>query len=184
VRLRGILSRQVPGLAPSMVSCQRSGTCRLDTDVVWSDAHRFSDLCTAGRTLPPDEARDALERGFALYGGPLLSSRSTRLYDWIHEDDSAGPSPRRRYHALYCWAVQRLGHLYRREGRTDRAIALYKSLLATEPTLEDVTPRNSRNWGSGTGLSTASWGCSRSSPTAAASSATPADGGSASSRAT
>ena len=138
VRLRGILVRQVPRLTPKVVRVQRSGTCGLDANLVWSDAHRFSELCAAAHTLPPAEARRALEEALTLYRGPLLSSRSTRLYDWIEEEDDTGVSPRKRYHRLYSWAVHRMGDLYRREGRTDRAIELYRHVLESQPTLEDI----------------------------------------------
>lgn len=138
VRLRGILTRQVPGLGPDVVRCDRAGTCRLDTSVVWCDAQRFWALCTAARTLPAEEGREALEQAVALYGGELLSGRSTRFYDWVDEHDGYGVSLRDRYHDQYCSATERLARFYRHEGRPERAVALYKNLLKAEPTLEDV----------------------------------------------
>lgn len=138
VRLRGILTRQIPGLGPDVVRCDRAGTCRLDTAVIWCDAQRFWALCTAARTLPPDEGREVLEEAVALYRGELLSGRSTRFYDWVDEHGGSGVSLRDRYHDLYCWATQRLARLYRRQGRPERAVGLYKNLLKAEPTLEDV----------------------------------------------
>jgi len=137
-RLRGILARQVPEFRPDLVRCDRDGTCRLDTTAVWSDAHRFWALCSAARSLPPGEAKPALEQALALYRGDLLSSRATRFYDWVEERDDSGVSLRERYRDQYCWVAQRLARLYRREGRLERAVALYKSLLKAEPTLEDI----------------------------------------------
>jgi LuxR family maltose regulon positive regulatory protein len=137
-RLRGILARQVPEFRPDLVRCDRDGTCRLDTTAVWSDAHRFWALCSAARSLPPGEAKPALEQALALYRGDLLSSRATRFYDWVEERDDSGVSLRERYRDQYCWVAQRLACLYRRDGRPEQAVVLYKSLLKAEPTLEDI----------------------------------------------
>src|SRR5206468_6928400 len=54
-RLRGTLGRQVPGLPADVARCERDGTCLMDTTVIWSDAQRFWALCSAARTLPPNE---------------------------------------------------------------------------------------------------------------------------------
>jgi DNA-binding SARP family transcriptional activator len=137
-RLRSHLTRKVPGLDPSFVRTERDGTCRLDTTQISSDVHRFVALCEAARNLPTGQKISALEKARALYGGDLLSGRGARFYEWLHERDESGLSPRERYREMYLQITQQLATLLRDAGEVSLAIPLYRSLLKVEPTLEDV----------------------------------------------
>ncbi len=138
VRLRALLARQVPGLPSEVVRADRDGTCRLDTNMISSDVHRFVALCRTAPKLPPEDAKLALQQARALYGGDLLPGRGTRLYEWVDERDESGVSLREAYREEYYRATQRLARLFCREGRADLAVPLYKGLLKAEPTLEDI----------------------------------------------
>ena len=137
-RLRALLIQQIPEVTPDAVSCERDGTCRLDPTLIWSDAAEFLSLCRDAAKLPPEQAKSALERARSLFNGDLLTGRGTRSYDWLDERDDTGPSPRERYREEYYRATQRLARLYSREGHPERAVPLYKDILRSEPTLEDI----------------------------------------------
>jgi DNA-binding SARP family transcriptional activator len=88
--------------------------------------------------LPLTEAKGALEQAHVLYRGDLLSGRGTRFYEWVDDRAESGISLREHYREEYYRATQRLAQSYRQLGEVTRAISLYKSLLRTEPTLEDI----------------------------------------------
>src|SRR5262249_41351365 len=134
-RLRALLTEQVPGLRSEVVRAERDGTCRLDATLVAVDVHQFLTLCREARKLPPAEAMATYERALALYQGDLLADRS---YEWIDERDDSGLSPRERYREEYYQATQQLARLHYQEGQAALAVPLYKRLLKSEPTLEDV----------------------------------------------
>jgi DNA-binding SARP family transcriptional activator len=130
-RLRALLARQVPGLSSEVVRCERDGTCRVDTKLVWSDAQEFLKLCQAGAKLPLEQARE-------LYRGDLLSGRGTRFYEWVEDRAESGISLREHFREEFYQATLRLARLYRDEGQVTLAVSLYKCLLRAEPTLEDI----------------------------------------------
>lgn len=137
-RLRALLARQIPGLNPEVVRCERDGTCRMDSRLVWSDAWEFLKLCQVAAKLPPSKAKVALEQARDLYRGDLLSGRGTRFYEWVEDRAESGVSLREHFREEYYQATLRLARLYREEGQLTVAVPLYKCLLRTEPTLEDI----------------------------------------------
>jgi DNA-binding SARP family transcriptional activator len=137
-RLRALLVEQVPNLSGDVVHSERDGIRRLDTMLVSSDVHRFVSLLHAATKLPPDNAKEVLQRARELYQGDLLSGRSARLYEWVEERDASGVTPKEYYREEYYRATQRLARLHYAEGRARLAVPLYKELLKAEPTLEDV----------------------------------------------
>ncbi len=137
-RLRALLIRQVPELSPNVVRSERDGTCRLDTNLVWSDVQEFLTLCRTGMKLPLLEAREALEQAHVLYRGDLLSGRGTRFFEWVDDRADSGISLREHYREEYYRATQRLAQSYRQLGEVTLAVSLYKNLLRAEPTLEDI----------------------------------------------
>jgi two-component SAPR family response regulator/LysM repeat protein len=138
VRLRALLGRQVPGIPSEVVRIDRDGTCRLDTSIVASDVNEFVSLLRAVAALATEEAIAALERVSHLYGGDLLSGRGAREYEWVVDRDESGVTLREHYREEYKRATKRLARRYREAGRADLAIPLLRSLLQSEPTLEDV----------------------------------------------
>jgi two-component SAPR family response regulator len=134
-RLRGLLSRQVPGLTSEAVRCDRDGTCRLEIGMILSDVHQFTSLCRSASRLPTEQARVALQHARSLYGGDLLHGTS---YVWADERGESGLSLRESYREEYYRATQRLAKLHCHEGEPARAVPLYRALLKAEPTLEDV----------------------------------------------
>jgi DNA-binding SARP family transcriptional activator len=134
-RLRTVLAQQVPGLRAEVVRADRDGTCRLDTNLVTSDAQEFRTLCKRARKLPPEEAKVVYERALALYQGELLADRA---YGWLDERADSGLSPREAYREECYQALQQLADLHQRGGQPQLAVPLYRRLLKAEPTLEDV----------------------------------------------
>lgn len=137
-RLRNLLAHQIPDLPPDVVRVDREGMCRLDTTLVSSDVQRFASLIHDTSRLPGDEAKEALAQAQSLYRGDLLSGRGARFYEWIDERDESGVTLREHYREEYYRVTQRLARMYYEEGKPERAVPLYKSLLKAEPTLEDV----------------------------------------------
>jgi DNA-binding SARP family transcriptional activator len=137
-RLRALLTEQVPNLSGDVVSSERDGIRRLDTVVISSDVHQFVTLLRAATKLPPDGAKEALLQARALYQGDLLAGRSARLYEWVDERDGSGVTLREYYREEYYRVTQRLGRLHYADGHAELAVPLYKELLKSEPTLEDV----------------------------------------------
>ncbi|HEV8635216.1 MAG TPA: bacterial transcriptional activator domain-containing protein, partial [Chloroflexota bacterium] len=81
------------------------------------------------------ERRAALERAHALYQGDLLAGRR---YEWLDERDGSGLTLGETYRSMHREVVLKLADLYRREGRVDLAVPLYRQLLQAEPTLEEA----------------------------------------------
>jgi DNA-binding SARP family transcriptional activator/LysM repeat protein len=137
-RLRDLLGEQVPDLTRELVRSERDGTCRLDPDLVWSDAHEFVETARSASHLPPDQARAALEQAYALYQGDLLSDTQ---YTWVTERDGEGLSLRERYRERYYRLATHLAQLYCREGRAALAVPVYRNLLRLDPTREEFVRR-------------------------------------------
>ena len=137
-RLRALLARQVEGLPAESVRCERDGTCRLDTRLITSDVHRFLELCRAAPKLPPEQAKAALEQAREVYRGDFLTGRGARFYEWVDDPGETGLSLRAGFREEYNRATLRLARMLCREGQAAQAVPLYKSLLRTEPTLEDI----------------------------------------------
>jgi two-component SAPR family response regulator len=144
-RLRGVLAHQVPGLEGSLVRRDRVGrTCRLEGEVFTSDVHVFATLCREARRLPPAEAAAAYERARALYAGDLLRDQP---YLWLHERDDDGLTLPERYRETYRLVTNELAGCYVQRGQPKKAVELYRELLKSEPTLEDVARRLYRCYG-------------------------------------
>lgn len=137
-RLRGLLARQVPGLSSKAVRCERDGACRLDPTLIWSDVQEFLAHCQSGAKLPPEEAKVALQQALALYRADLLADPGSRVYEWVDDLAETGISLRAAYREEHRQAIHRLARLFHRDGQAAQAIPLYKKLLESEPTLEDV----------------------------------------------
>lgn len=137
-RLRVVLAQQVADLPAGLVRCERGGTCRLDPTLVGTDVQRFWALCQGAAKLPPASAQHALQEARALYRGDLLSGRGARFYEWVEERDDRGLSLRERYREAYYRATHRLARWHGEAGHPERAVPLYRQVLATEPTLEDI----------------------------------------------
>ena len=138
VRLRALLSRQVPGLSSKAVRCERDGVCRVDSGLIWSDVQEFLSRCRAAPKLPDDQAIMALQRALALYRGDLLAGPGSRRYEWVDERDDSAVSLRETYREEYNRASLRLARLFCRDGEAAQAVPILKNLLKAEPTLEDV----------------------------------------------
>ena len=138
VRLRALLSRQVPGLSSKAVRCERDGVCRVDSGLIWSDVQEFLSRCRTAPRLPDDQAIMALQRALALYRGDLLAGPGSRGYEWVDERDESAISLRETYREEYNRASLRLARLFCRDGEAAQAVPILKNLLKAEPTLEDV----------------------------------------------
>ncbi|MHB1131012.1 MAG: LysM peptidoglycan-binding domain-containing protein [Chloroflexota bacterium] len=134
-RLRQVLGQQVQGLTAEVVRSERNGVCRLDMELIASDACRFWELCRPVFRLAPAEAKATYEEARALYQGDLLAEP---LYEWNHARDEGGLSLQERYREEYYRITRELAALNRRQGQTALAVPVYKSILKVEPTLEDV----------------------------------------------
>ena len=136
-RLRNVLTDQLPWLqdAKDVVRCDRDGLCRLDTDLVRSDVHRFRDLCEIVERPPAEAAQSRYDELRDLYRGELLDEPT---YGWVHERDEHGVTLRERYANDYVRITTNLAQRWRREGRADLAIPLFRKLLELDPTDEDV----------------------------------------------
>ncbi|MDE3075207.1 MAG: LysM peptidoglycan-binding domain-containing protein [Chloroflexota bacterium] len=133
-RLRTVLGEQIPGLASDLVRLDASDTCQLSTTLVQSDVWRFDELHQAAQKDRAETTRSYAEL-VPLYRGELLSDCG---YDWIHSRFETGLTLRERYHEDYLDAARELAGIYRRDGDIAGAAALYKRVLALEPTVEDV----------------------------------------------
>jgi DNA-binding SARP family transcriptional activator len=134
-RLRKMLTKQVPGLAGEIVRVERSGVCRLNSDLISSDVHRFMALRRSASRLQPAEAVNALEEARSLYRGDLLTEP---YYEWVHTRADDGLTLREQYREEYCRVTQKLAEIYRQQGQPSRAVTLYRDILKLEPTLEDI----------------------------------------------
>jgi DNA-binding SARP family transcriptional activator len=78
-RLRNMLTDQLPWLqdAKDVVRCDRDGLCRLDTDLVRSDVHRFRELCELIERQSLEEAQRSYDELRDLYRGELLDEPPT-----------------------------------------------------------------------------------------------------------
>jgi DNA-binding SARP family transcriptional activator len=143
-RLRKMLKKQVPTLSGEVVRVERSGICRLNSDLIASDVHRFTALRRSASRLPPAEAAQALEEARSLYRGDLLTEP---YYEWVHTRADDGLTLREQYRQEYYRVMQRLAELYRQHEQTGRAVALYRDILKLEPTLEDIARNLYRCYG-------------------------------------
>ncbi len=82
--------------------------------------------------------REAAALAVELYRGDLLAGTS---YKWIHERPEGGLTLQEEYREQYRKVVRRLGTLYCDEGRPERAVAVFRSLLDQEPIREDLVRR-------------------------------------------
>ncbi|MPZ15519.1 MAG: LysM peptidoglycan-binding domain-containing protein [Chloroflexi bacterium] len=137
-RLRALLARQVSGIPTDAVRCERDGTCRLDARFIESDVQKFLALCRDGVKLHADQAKVALEQALAHYQGNLLSGQGARFFEWVDDPGESGLGLRARYREEWSRATVRLAQLFSRDGDVEKALPLYRILLKTEPTLEDV----------------------------------------------
>jgi hypothetical protein len=59
----------------------------LDTTVVSSDVHEFTELLDLAGRLPPGDAIEAYDAALRLYKGDLLDASDMRKYRWMYDDD-------------------------------------------------------------------------------------------------
>lgn len=134
-RLRKVLADQVPELPSEVVRIEREGICRLDSTLVWLDAQQFLAWYEAARRSSCSEQRTAaLEAARQLAQDGLFSQIGFR---WL-DQRRRGRSIRQRYRELDTWVTSELAHCYLEKGQPERAIPLYRELLAAEPTLQEV----------------------------------------------
>jgi len=126
-------TREVVGIPASALRCDRDGTVRLDTDVVWSDVHEFLGLLKAAKSAPPDEAKMLYASALDLYRGDLMETPECA---WL-DTREGGVTLREHYRELWRRAALDLAGLHVEAGDPARAVPVYRRLLHAEPALED-----------------------------------------------
>jgi hypothetical protein len=136
--LRAELRQYVPGLSEP-IPANKSHTDKvltLDTRVVASDVHEFTELLNVAETLPREHAIEAYEAAIALYRGELLDASDTPTYRWMYDEEpQIALTLRSDLHRRYRDAKLRLAVLLAggpQQG-LDRAEELYMDLCAEEP---------------------------------------------------
>jgi DNA-binding SARP family transcriptional activator len=137
VRLRVVLSEQLPDLPADVVRGQRNGTCHLASELVWSDAQHFLSLCRQAARVSSEQTIGVLEQVRAAYGGELFTQPS---FDWM-DRRVRGITLRERYREDHAAVTLQLAERYEAEGRPALAVPLYTELLHAQPTLQEVARR-------------------------------------------
>ncbi|MDQ6675365.1 MAG: LysM peptidoglycan-binding domain-containing protein [Chloroflexota bacterium] len=107
----------------------------LDSSVVASDVHEFTELLRCAEKLEPARAIEAYEAALALYKGDLLDGSDMPNYRWMYnEDPQVGLTLRSDFHRRYKEARLRLAELLARgpEEGLARAEDLYSGLCAED----------------------------------------------------
>jgi hypothetical protein len=110
----------------------------LDTSIVSSDVHEFTELLRLAEKLDPPHAIEADEAALALYGGDLLDSSDIPNYRWMYDESpQVALTLRSDFRRQHKEARLRLAELLARgpEEELGRAEELYSSLCAED--LED-----------------------------------------------
>jgi len=130
-RLRTLLQHQAEGIEGNVVLSIKRGVCKLNAELIWSDAQEFLALTqTAGK-----DRQAALERAVALYrGDPLVDA----TWAWVYERPTNETlTPHDRFRQAFCGTAVELAELYLAHGRPGDAIPLYRRVLEFDPTLEE-----------------------------------------------
>ncbi len=130
-RLGSLLRAQVEGLECPVLRIER-GMCRLDTEQIHCDTHRFLALSrTSGRGR-----QAALEEALPLYHGDLLVDAS---WSWVREPAlTESVSLQEQYQDKFFELAEELVELYLAQGRTRDAIPVLKRMLDLFPPREEV----------------------------------------------
>jgi hypothetical protein len=137
-KLRLTLRRLVPDLpADPLPGDAHKGekVITLDTSVVSSDVHEFTELVDLAKGLPAADAIDAYEAALALYKGDLLDASDMRNYRWMHDADPEIALARRaELRALHKEARVKLAALLAQgpESGLGRAEELYTGLCGED----------------------------------------------------
>jgi DNA-binding SARP family transcriptional activator len=137
--LRQELHRLVPEITVDPVPAnayQGEKVVGLDTSVVTSDVHEFTELLECAAKLEPPAAIEAYEAALALYRGDLLDGTEVVNYRWMYDGESAvalglRSDLRRRQREARLRLAQLL--VDGPESGLDRAEELYWSLCAEDP---------------------------------------------------
>jgi nucleoid-associated protein YgaU len=107
----------------------------LDTSVVSSDVHEFTELLDLAKKLPPADAIEAYEAALALYRGDLLDAPDMRHYRWMYNvDPQIGVMRRSDFESMHKEARLKLASLLAEgpEAGLARAEELYSGLCAED----------------------------------------------------
>jgi DNA-binding SARP family transcriptional activator len=138
-RLRLMLVRAVPGLPEGApLEADTGRIYRLDTHVVSSDAHRFTNLLKVARS-DGALALGALEQAHALYEADLFDSPTAPPFAWAIDPGDDGTGLRQRYRKQFLDTSRRLADLHLSGGEgayVERAVDLYRRLVQVDPSDE------------------------------------------------
>jgi DNA-binding SARP family transcriptional activator len=137
--LRGELRRLVPDLTSDPLpgtATHGEKVVFLDTSVVSSEVHEFTELLNCARQLEPAAAIEAYEAALDLYRGDLLDSSDIPNYRWMYDEDpQVALTLRSDFRSRHKDARQRLAELLAAgpEQGLARAEELYSGLCAESP---------------------------------------------------
>jgi DNA-binding SARP family transcriptional activator len=117
---------------PSSFIVSRSGSYRLNLELIKVDADEFEALVSTGlgsAESDPQAAASSLERGLALYGGDFLADAPYE--EWAMAE-------RHRLHDLACTALRKLSKLQLDQGDVPRAFQALERLAKMAPYDESV----------------------------------------------
>ncbi|MDQ6670906.1 MAG: hypothetical protein M3069_09185 [Chloroflexota bacterium] len=138
-KLRLALRRLVPELPADPLpgnAFHGEKVVSLDTSVVSSDVHEFTELLNRAKELKPTEAIEAYEAALALYAGDLLDSFDMLNYRWMYsEDPQIGLMLRSDFRSRHKDARLKLAGLLADgpESGLARAEELYSGLCGEDP---------------------------------------------------
>lgn len=131
-RLKKVLTAQAGEGARDLL-CREHGKLALDSAVIASDLQRFHALLDALPRLPATEMVQALEAALDLANDELLAGAE---YAWLERPGEDGLTSRERYQEQVAGRTHELACRYRDGGEVDRAVLLFRQLLAEQPTLQ------------------------------------------------
>ena len=137
--LRGELRRLAPEVTAEPLpgnAYQGEKVVALDTSVVSSDVHEFTELLKCADKLDPPAAIEAYEAALGLYGGDLLDSPDVLNYRWMYDaEPQVALGLRSDFRRRQKEARLRLAQLLADgpEAGLGRAEELYWSLCAEDP---------------------------------------------------
>jgi DNA-binding SARP family transcriptional activator len=130
--LRRKIEPQRGNREPSSFIISRSGSYRLNLELVEVDADEFEQQVSSGLTLAecdPTQAVESLQRGLALYSGEFLSDLP--YADWAMAE-------RHRLHDLACTGLRCLTRIQLDQGETEGAVEALERLATMAPYDEGV----------------------------------------------
>ena len=135
-RLRQMLVRAVPGLPEGApLEADTGRIYRLDTNLVCSDAHRFTALLRIAKS-DNASALGTLEQAYGLYEADLLDSPTAPPFAWALDPGDDGTSLRQRYRRQFLDMCRTLADLHAAGGQgayVERGIDLYRRLVQADP---------------------------------------------------